>query len=710
MQEIPVSVTAFSASEIQVRRIDNVQKISESTPNLWMETNTGMSSGSRAALRGIGEDESFFTSDTPVGIYVDDMYIPRQGGAMFDLFELERLEVLRGPQGTLYGRNTSAGAIRFVTQKPGNESHVNLEGVLGEYSQRDFRGSLNAPLGEKAAFQIAGMVRKHDGYGIDKANSGRSGGDRDVNDQDIWGLRASLSLSPSDRVNILLIADVLRERSTPGFGTAFVDQPPLNSGGFGVGYWDLSQDLDGDGDPRTMESDLEEWLNDLDQTGFSGTLTWQMNDKMTFKSITGFRKMDHLLLLDADGRNGNFIGFPAPTFHLYQDQAQKQWSQEFQVQGIAGTDNQISYIAGFFYFHEENVQRTENFIFAPHGGNNFWDSSLDTDSYAGFASVTFGVGEKVDITAGARYTKDTKEYESQVFAPGGFPYPTSPTPVVDDGTLRATHLKPSWDAFTPRFAIDYKANENVLLYGSASRGYKSGAFDGRTNSAALATLEPILPETLWSYELGIKSDSFNNRFRLNIAAFLNDWKDLQGSGTDPAGNFKRFSLGDVETKGLEFEAKAILAEGLELNGILAFLDTRYKKQNFNQAVDCAPDNTGDIDLALKFSPKNSYRLGFTYMTPEAAGGHFSFGSSVSHKDSYFNKSCNAIGGSEDGWTLVDAFLAYETNDGRWRIGVNGENLTDEEYVAGSFLIQGLRMAVAFLNPPRRFLASVRFSY
>ena len=737
LQEVPVSVTAFTPSEIEQWNILNVQKTSQSTPNMWMEKNNGTSSGARMTIRGVGEDAMMFTSDPQVGIYIDDVYIPRQNGAQFDLYDLERLEVLRGPQGTLFGRNTSAGAVRFVTRQPGNEFDAHVEGTLGEYSQTDLRGAVNLPLGAKAAFRIAGMVRKHDGYTTDMANDLRTGGDRDVNDQDIEGLRASLRLTPSDKVNIVVVGDVLRERSTPGFPTAFVDQPPLGPTGYGTGEWDLNQDLDGDGDPRTMRSDLENWSNDLDQWGVSGAITWQMGRRTTFKSITGYREMTHLYMADLDGRTGNDLSTAladGPTFHLYQDQAQHNFSQEFQIQGTAGADNGISYIAGLYYFHEENTQRTENIILVPQGESRFWDTALETDSFAGYGSVTFAVSSKVNLTVGGRYTSEKKVFENDVFAAGGLPYPADPTPLIacvaPDGTVVGslrpcgpddppgsvntpvrTRLDPTFDAFTPRFVVDFRANENVMIYGSASRGFKSGSFDGRTNTGAAVLTQEVVPqETLWSYEVGAKTDWFSNRLRVNLAAFLYDWEDLQGSGTDPDGNIVRLSIGDVETKGIELEATAVPVEGLELTGMLALLDTRYKTTNFDQEILCSLNNTGDKELVLKYAPKTSYHLSASYTTPAALGGRFSFGGSVSGKSKYYLSACNNEGGSQDGYTLVDAFLAYETRDGRWRISLNGENLTDETYLTGALFSAGLRMSPGFLNPPRRFSVGLRYSY
>lgn len=739
LQQVPIAVTAISARDVEVKGIQNLQQMAYEVPNLYLDKNTGTSSGSRAALRGIGEDESFFTSDTPVGIYVDDIYIPRQTGAMFDLYELERLEVLRGPQGTLYGRNTTAGAIRFISKQPTvGQTRVNLEGTFGQYKRTDGRGSVNAPLGEKAAIQFAGMVRKHDGYDLNKINNAK------VNDQDVWGVRGSLRLVPSSKFSALVTGDFLRERSTPGFAVAFVPQAPClgpanpwpvvsNSNpcttatSFGVGFIDLNQQLDGDTDIHTLNSDLTNPMNDLDQKGVSAALSWAATSTLTLKSVTGYRQMTNLLLLDADGRTGNFLGIPAPAFHLYQDQDQDQWSQEFQAQGQPNPN--LRYMVGAYFFHEHNQQRTENLIFNPLGRNNYWDTGLDTNSRAGFANVAYQATPKLQVTAGGRFTSDTKDFDTAVFRPGGAPLVAciNGKTVVAGGGARACtaadpagatnftvakQVKKTWSAFTPRLAFDYQATPNVLAYASASRGFKSGAFDGRSNTAAaILLLDPVNPERLWGYEAGIKSDLAQNRLRINAALFYNDWKDLQGTGTDPEGNFKRFSLGNVETKGAELEVKTRPTSALEISGQLGILRTGFKTINFNQRVECGPVGTGAVDLELKYSPHTSWSLNGRY-TPTAPliGGHVSIGGSVAHKGKYFQGTCNALANSEDGYTVADASASWEHKNGRFRLTVIGENLTDEAYVQGAFAISGLRMVSAYFNPPRRVSFSLRYSY
>ena len=728
LQKIPVAVTAFDSKQLETKQINNIQQASYSTPNLWMEKNTGTSSGSRAAIRGVGEDESFFTSDTPVGIYVDDVYIPRQTGAQFDLYELERLEILRGPQGTLYGRNTSAGALRLVTKQPGNKFRANADGSLGSFTRTDFRGSINAPLGEKAGVLVSGLVKKHKGYDTNTVNN------TDVNDQDVKAGRLALRLLPSSRFNAVLNAEIIRENSTPGFAQAFVMQAPFLAtappfaplaSGFGVGKTDIYQQLDGDRNIHTLQSDLTNPLNDINQDGYSASLTYAVNDQFTLKSVSAYRKMYNELLLDADGRVGNFLGIPAPAFHLYQLQNQDQFSQEVQ---LSGAKNRLRYIGGVYYFREHNDQKTENLIFAALGRNNNWIVDANTHSTAGYASLTYTATDRLTLTGGGRFTNDDKDFFTRVFLPSGAQLVACASAlgvVAPGGGARACNatdpagftstpvqkrLDKSWSALTPRIAADYAFNPGSIGYVSYSRGFKSGAFDGRSNTAAaILPLASINPEKIDTIEAGVKTDFAKGKGRINAAVFLNKWKDLQGTGTDPNGNFYRTTLGDVSTRGAEFEARVVPSAGLEFFGQLALLHTQYDKVTFNQVALCGNLNTGKRELELKMSPPYSYQVGVLYSRP-AAGGRFVVGGTLSGKGHFWHTSCNADTGSEDGFKLIDATVAYESKGNRWRITGAGENLADEKYLIGSFAVGGLRMSAGYFNPPRRFALTVRYSY
>ena len=714
LQDVPIAVSAFSDAALDRFEIRTVRDIQSIVPNLWMETNTGLSNGSRAALRGIGEDESFFTSDTPVGIYVDDVYIPRQTGAMFDLFEVERIEVLRGPQGTLYGRNTSAGAIKLVSRKPGDEFRANAEVTVGDYSRIDLRGSLSGPLSNTISGEISALSRQRDGYDRNLVD------DSEVNDQDVVAGRVALRYAATDSFEALLSYDNIRDRSTPGYALGVAMQ-----GTDGLGAVDLSDQVDGDSNVHTLISDLLDPINDTDQQGASLTLTWQVND-LTIKSITAWREMENTILLDADGQDSCF-GLALPCLHLFQDQAQDQISQELQVQGSA-RGGSLTYLAGVYYFEESNDQVTENIILAQFGENPYSDTSLDTDSIAVFGSATMALSDRWNLTLGARWTEDTKDFGSAVFEANG-----DARLICADPATRAVYssgpcvagsppgaatvpldrqIEKSWSNVTPRVVLDYKASDDAMLYASIAEGFKSGSFDGREVGTALYNLQPIKPETVLTYEIGAKTQWLDRRLQANMAAFLNDFQDLQGTGTDQeTGSFTRFSVGDVETKGVEVELTALPIDNLTITANVGFLDTEYTKVNFDQVADCGSVGTGTKDLELKFAPKLSSFLGFNYRVPLAGlGGAINFGADWTHKDSFYHSSCNPVPSRDPGYDLYNAQLSYESDDGRWLVAGAMRNLSDEDYAIGQFFIPGLAFDAVYINPPQTWSLMLRYTF
>ncbi len=713
LQDVPIAVTAFGESALQQFDVRTIRDVSSVVPNLWMETNTGLSSGARASLRGIGEDESFFTSDTPVGIYIDDVYIARQTGALFDLNEIERLEVLRGPQGTLYGRNTSAGAIKLVTRKPAETLRMTAELTAGDYGRKDARFGASGPFSDRFGAQLSLLSRQRDGYDRNLVDGSR------VNDQDVMAGRVALQFRPTETIDAILAYDKVRERSTPGYATGLTLQPPG-----GLGAFNASDQIDGDRDVHTLRSDLLNPINDLDQQGASLTLTWKASS-VTVKSISAWREMSNVLLLDADGQDTCF-GLPLPCLHLFQDQMQDQLSQELQLQGTL-LDNAIQYIAGVYYYKERNSQRTENIILAPFGTNPYSDSALKTDSIAAFASGTWAMTERADLTLGMRWTRDSKDYESAVFEADGSPSLVCADPNTRDvfgsgactagvpasATVAALErtLSKSWSSVTPRVALDYQLADDKMVYTSVSKGFKSGSFDGREVGTALYNLQPIEPETVYAYEIGAKAEWLDNRLRSNLAVFFNDFQDLQGTGTDQqTGALTRFSVGDVETKGVELEIVAEPIRNLSITGNIGFLETKFTTINFDQVADCGPVGTGTQALQLKFSPKVSSFLAANYRIPLAGErGAITVGADWTRKSSFYHSSCNPLPTKEDGYDLLNAQIGYESADGRWTVTGYIKNAANEEYAAGQFFIPGLGFNSAYFNAPRTWAVSLRYT-
>lgn len=249
-----------------------------------------------------------------------------------------------------------------------------------------------------------------------------------------------------------------------------------------------------------------------------------------------------------------------------------------------------------------------------------------------------------------------------------------------------------------------------MFYGSWSKGFKSGAFDGRESSSLLYALEPIAPEKVMAWELGTKGDWLDRRLRTNVAVFLTEVDDLQGTGTNQeTGTFTRFSVGDVETRGAEIEVTAVPIRGLEITAAIGLLDTKYSTVNFDQVADCGSVGTGTKKLEQKFAPHFSGNLGVNYTIPGAFGGAVTVGGNWTRKSSFYHSSCNPVPSRENGYDLVDAQLAWARDDGRWRFAFALKNLTDEEYSIGQFFIPGLGFNAIYFNPPRTWTLTARYS-
>ncbi len=732
-QAVPVAVTTLSEGLLERQQIRSIAALDQVVPNIVMNPNTGTSSASKIFLRGVGEDESFFTADTPVGIYVDDVYIARQTGAMFDLFDIERLEVLRGPQGTLYGRNTSAGAVKLVSKKPQlGEYRAQVDATIGSYDLREFRASANVPVGDMVAFQIAALSKIRDGYTTNIFNNTA------VNDQDVQGVRASILVQPADTFSVLLVADAIREDSTPGYPTPLtIDRSTPIARPTG---------LPALGDYFLTNSDIDAPQNNLDQNGVSATLSWDATDTLALKSVTALREMSNLLYLDADG---NTLRPPTPgvvppsRFHLFQDQIQWQASQEFQANGTA-LDGRLQYVAGAFWFFEWNDQQTKSVVGIPALSTlpialagrfdltNTVDETLKTTSWAGYGSASYDVTDKLAVTVGLRWTEETKRYTNAVFLPTGQQQIVclGPTGLVQVAAAACTPaqtaagnftfvngsgFEATWNDWTPRFVVDYQWTDDILTYVSAAKGFKGGTTSGRTSSATENFARLIGdPETNWSYEAGLKADWLDGRLRTNVAAFYNEYKGLQFGVSLPSGGFGRINAGDATIQGLEVEATAVPVDGLEIYGSLGLLEGEYDSWSASLAT-CAAQGLTTLDqllsLDLKQAPDWSYRVGFNYSYDAGSTGVFSIGADYSAKDDHFNNLCNSRGIAVTDYEFMNAQASWESPNGNWLIQVAGKNITDSEVFNGGFdFAQSLGFAAAYMYPPAIYTVSVRYRF
>jgi len=702
VQATPIAITALSTSQLEQRSLTNLVEVGAYVPNVVMNISPSSSGGGNNAqiyIRGVGQADFLFTTDPGVGIYVDGVFHPRTLGGVMDLLDLERVEVLRGPQGTLFGKNTIGGAISLTSQKPTGDGSGYLEVTTGRYKRLDIRGSYDLALSDTLAAKVSVSSKNRDGYG----KRLEFGTDKVVDtsgDDNATSARLALRWTASDDVTVDLSADYTREREK---GVPVVLASYDDAGVFGGlgGLWNALVGGPGGlimssafvtGDRYTSYATGGN-KNTLDSYGFSANIDWTINENLSFKSISAYRAMEAFFNSDTDGS-------PLQFTETDQVQDQNQISQEFQLVGTA-LDDRLDWMAGVFYFDEfgrdVNQVRLISGLYdaleglpgtlngsplsaptAPGGPGNPINVLLDVDldvfneidikSYAAFSQGTFHISDKVSITGGARYSYEKKDYFlNHIRHNSGVP------------TVGNTTVTNNWSSFTPMGSIDYQVNDDFLTYFSVTKGFKSGGFNGRPITEG--QVDSFNPESVLSYELGFKTDWFENRLRLNAAAFFADYTDMQlGSiSADDNGNLvlRIQNAGKAEIKGLEFEMQARPTPNFDIIGSLGYVDFQIKE------VD---PGVVEINLDTK-SPKSpdwNASLGMQYTWDISGNASISVRGDWTYQSKTFQDVANTESVASQGYSLLNARLVYENLEGGWELAVFATNLTDKKYIVNGY--------------------------
>ncbi len=661
LQKVPVAVTALSAKEMESKQIRRLDDLKYEVPNVTIEQNTGTSSGARIFMRGVGTDESLFTADPSVAIYIDDMYVARQTGAMFDMFDLQRVEVLRGPQGTLYGRNATGGAIRYVTKKPSGESRLEVEARAGNLGRLDLSLNGGGMIGEGLAVNFGLMSKSRDGYLRDITHG------RDVNNEKVVGGRVGFAFDLTADTSVRLSLDTLRQGSGPTYASGVLD--PVLAAKYGRPV------NNADSDWYTIETNLPDGINDLDQTGVSLSTSTDMG-AFEWRHALTYRQMNNELYIDLDATTQTF-------FHLYQDQAQKQASYETQL--VSTGQGPLSWTAGVFLFREKNEQPTRQDIFATGGLNNVGQT---TQASALYGQTDWRLTPVWKVTGGLRFSHESKDFSIAALKADG-------TPNFD------FKAKKSWSRTDWKLGADAQINPDLLLYGSATTGFKSGGFNGRATNAtaALLTLEP---ETLLTYEAGFKAAMLGGTLRLNANYFHSDYRDLQLTAFNDVGASALFNAANARIQGLEIESNLYITPAWQAGLNLGTLDAKYSK--YSEA------NAAIFDgKRLKQSPKLQYGLNTSYRMPLASGS-LQLGAQLRHVGEHEQALGNSPIIRTTAFTLVDARAAFEPAGGKWTLALWAKNITDKRYITGGFDIAGIGIADAYLNVPRTYGVDLRYRF
>ncbi len=556
LQSVPVAVSAFS--ETTLERIGAVDStgLQGIVPNLNIVQGRGSSNASNIFIRGIGQPDALQTFDPAVGFYVDEVYYSRIRGTQFDLFDIDRIEVLRGPQGTLYGKNTIGGALNIVTRRPGQEPHRMVQVTAGDYDQIEGRLTLAGPLTETLAGSVSLLRALRDGY-VTNPNTGE-----DYNDRDARAARVALAWDPSDSVRVDWAADYNKEDN------ALVMGQPINTLTtlFGVPILVLPADVPKfdfratptPGLPNSQE--LEHW-------GTSLNARWDVSDSLSIKSITAYRVLEYTDYVDIDATT-------LETGDVLVDVDQDQISQELQA---TWQRDRLTLVGGLYYLRENIESHQEAFaddLLTGPGGFTFLrtiDDDLTTTSWAAYFNAAFAVTDRLNLGLGVRYTDEEKEYDRSTSTFSNFPGLTA------DPAFAFT-IEDSWTDTSPMVSLDFQATDNMLLYARYAMGFKSGGFNGRANNPGEQA--PYDPEEVSSYELGLKSDWLDGTLRANVALFYNDYTDFQarvsGTTTDPGTGLPSPELtvlnaGELEIYGAELELSWLPVDALLLDLQVGYL-------------------------------------------------------------------------------------------------------------------------------------------
>lgn len=604
IQDVPIAISAFSAEQLAAQGVTNTLEIGRFVPNLVAQNNTGIGSANSYYLRGLGSTETIATFDPPVGTYVDDIYLSRQNANNLSLFDVERVEVLRGPQGTLFGRNTTGGAINVIMREPGRDFGGYAELGYGRFDKILLRGSIDVPLADSFFTKVSGYLEDDKGY-VRNVTTGER-----LNDNDGWGARLGLRGELSDRASwtasyMHIVSEgenILNFECNPA-------DPTDCEGRF------ATTGLSEEGGPPSPYAPLvirgRKANYGLGQKAETDIITsnfeFEIADRTRLNLITGFVNLTQQFALDFfDGRGGPSIAVPNPPvrgfrrggFVILNDGQHEQFTQEIKLNGSL-FDGFVDYVGGFFYIDETNrTDFADVFtLFLPTVPSGLSlllaDRTLRnrTEAYAGYAQADFNVTEQIKLTAGVRYTDETKTLNIRDNRPACNDGTIEPN-CLDNRNLVAANGRPiptrqTTKIWTPRFAVNYEPSNNLLFFASATRGFKSGGWNAR--STAPSQLLPFGPEKVWSYEAGVKSDLFNRRVRANLTAFYLDVSDLQTiSGLlNPNGSitFLTRNFADYRNKGVEAEFTVAPIEGLNLYANVGYQDDEYRFPGNQPATD-----------------------------------------------------------------------------------------------------------------------------
>ena len=572
IQDVPIAMSAFSEEALEARQVDEPLDIVNQMPNMFGGNNTGLGTANAYYLRGLGNTESIATFDPPVGTYVNNVYIARQNGNNVSFFDVDRIEVLRGPQGTLFGRNTTGGAVAIHMKKPAEAFGAFLEVAGGDFDRFSAQGSVDMPISDALLSKFSAVWVDEKGY-----VKNRTTGD-DLNGQEAHGLRADFRLLPGDDLTWDFSAEYIDNENlniVNGVKTLSVFQRPQDNG---VTRNTTSRFSQTGIRAATSKGTLEQLAageglgNHVESWALSSDMVWD-TDAGSLQFITAFRNLEQDCIIDFFDGAGLLGGFTIANAGEHQ-----QFTQELKYANTFAAES-LDLVAGLFYFDERNSTDFSDVFALPFGNLLLADREIDNDtfSFAAYAQADFHVNERLTLTAGARWTKEEKTFAIEDFKPGlvgnnpfnnVLAFPAAPDAELSTANLEAfgidTELEES--ILTPRVAAQYRLTETFMAFVSYTEGFKSGGWNARGNSAA--ELVPFEPERVHTWEAGFRSDWLDNSLRLNVTAFIMEAQDFQVPSAfvrpDNSIAFITQNFADLENEGVEIDLSWAPSDNLSL--------------------------------------------------------------------------------------------------------------------------------------------------
>ena len=709
IQDVPLSITAISGEALAKSGTLEITEIAQEVPNLTLEVSRGTNTTLTAFIRGVGQQDPVAGFEAGVGLYVDDIYLNRPQGAVLDIYDVERIEVLRGPQGTLYGRNTIGGAIKYVTAALPDETEIKVRGTYGSYNQADLIVTASTPVSDSLKVGVSGARLSRGGFGDNLVQEGVENYNKDV-----WGARGTIEFDNAP-LFIRLSGDYVKDNSDPRQGHrllpgAFSGAPVLDD------VYDTRAGLD------VVDQEVEAYGGGL-------TIAYELNDTMTVKSITGYRKDHSTTPIDFDSLPQADLDVPA----IYRN---KQFSQELQ---FLYEGDRLSGVLGAYYLDANAFTAFDVALFTTGalpavglpGLNAQTLGDVDTKTWSIFGDFTYDLTDQFSLSVGGRYTWDkrTSRILRTTFV-GGYSDLFPPTDAVPIAVTSDFNGSATFKEFTPRASLSFKPNANHTFYATYSKGFKGGGFDPRGQTSQAPDLDgdgdidyadqyeflSFAPETVDSYEIGWKASLLDDSLFISLAAFKGDYTDVQipGSvGVDSNGDGISDSFvgitsnaGDADVNGVEFEGRAVVGRNfagpgsrLTFNWALGVLDAKY-----NTFIDALGNDVAD-QRVFQNTPDVTVNTGFDLGIPVASGIVDFLGSVSLRSDASQFELPGPL--DQDGYALVDASIVYTDDSDRWSIGIHGKNLFDQRYIVSGYdFVTGSVLGLegnltAFYGDPRR---------